>query len=471
MQITNELLYFLGAPQQFEVNTDGVGHKNVSIRALLLARHWVPDWDSFHVFLSRNKHQDFDVVLIISTAFGVSTKSLPHHVALVLLHICKERCNKEDDIVDAAFVTNAITHNQNVRTSVVGLLMDHIMCSQIAKNNEDTMINNMLSKAICAPSVGTVRYIVRTYPMSLEMKTAIGLGPLHIVFSHSNSNASCGRIMKKILKLILKSEQKLNICSVLHRIENNGGRSLSTPMDLAIYYLYKKYHPSSPHRVCKLEWDCLSLCINAAQRFDRTFTVIDYLLSWRPTSRDFLTAVVNYYGIDLRCTDRYGRTPLLAAILLYSDTMSMNLRQLLHLSCGAEIPFREYIDTNGKLIKNRYLLHIILESPCTKWEFIEYVIKKNTDIIRAQDPETGLYPFMLSACNIGSPLDNIFQLIQLDPTLIVLNSVPKKNFINTHHLNGYKVFIAAQLLIVFGIIVYGHTFNSGFMNYHIRPYL
>jgi hypothetical protein len=55
MQVTNQLLYFLGAPLQFDFNNYGGGHERNFLRALLQARHWVPDWGSFHVFLSQNK--------------------------------------------------------------------------------------------------------------------------------------------------------------------------------------------------------------------------------------------------------------------------------------------------------------------------------------------------------------------------------------------------------------------------------
>lgn len=59
MQVTKKLLKFLGALQQFELNNYGPGNEHVKALLLVQARHWVSNWDSFHVFLLWIRHQEF----------------------------------------------------------------------------------------------------------------------------------------------------------------------------------------------------------------------------------------------------------------------------------------------------------------------------------------------------------------------------------------------------------------------------
>ena len=400
-----------------------------------------PDWNACHEFISKNTEEDLDVILVLHVIFGVDAVPVTLAVASKTLAKCAGAIN-----LDPSFVVQLLCLNRNVRTEVVNLVLD-----QLEHNQEDhpPWSDTILATAIRTYSAGVVRCIVRRYPKTLMMTNAIGLGPLHLSLSYGSDAART----KRILKILLLEEKRNGMCSVLKTTcDIRSGKSLSKPIDLALFYAYKKYQPNIPTSHCKDEWDCLSLCVKAAKEKDNLFNIAHYLLSWRPTSRNFLSAVIRYFDLSLESEDNAGRTLLVASLLEYTQTRATNVRQLLHLGGDCKKRIQVYTDLRGEIVKNRHVLNVALDSPCTKWELLQSIIEKNVNTVNQVDPMTGLYPFMQAACNKNLSLANVYQLVRMDPNIITI--CVSKGRQRSRIQDKYIVLLVMNMMIVLYLTIW-----------------
>jgi len=405
-----------------------------------------PDWNACHNFLLKNSCEDLDMMMILHIVFGIDRVPVTQLVLSQILAKC------DGLITMDYFMTRVVCLNRNVRTAVVNLLLD-----QLGMNQEEhpKWSDTLLSSAIRNSCAGVVRCIARRYPKTLTMKNVIGLSPLHLSLSYGTDAAST----KRILKILLQEEKRNGICGVLTtRMSDTsrGGKSLSAPIDLALFYVFKKYKPSVPVSYCLDEWECLSYCIKAAKNHDEFFDIAHYLISWRPTTRNFLTAVIQYFNLSLESKDKDGRTLIVASLLEYTQSKATNVRQLLHLGTNFDKPVQAYTDLSGKFVKNRYLLNVALDSPCTKWEILQSITEKNVNAIHQRDQVTGLYPFMQAACNKDQSLENIYQLIRMEPNIITLcaNTDRQRVRVRASHL----LYVLVNIMLVSGLAIW--TMNT-----------
>eukprot|EP00979_Chaetoceros_neogracilis_P009236 scaffold2098_cov270-Chaetoceros_neogracile.AAC.16 len=365
-----------------------------------------PDWNACYDFLSKNTDEDLDVKLILHIVCGID--AIPVTLAVVSDLVAR---NGSVIHVDPPFMVQILCLNPNVRTEVVNLFLKQLDQSQ---EDHPPWSDAILTTAIRMYSAGAVRCIVRCYPKTLTMTNAIGLGPLHLSLSYGSDASKT----KRILKILLLEEKRNGICSVLKATcDFENCESLSRPIDL---YAHKKYKPNIPMAHCKDEWDCLSLCVKAVKEKDKSFNIAHFLLCWRPTSRNFFTAVIQYFDLSLESEDKDGRTLLVASLLEYTQARATNVRQLLHLGADCKVSIGVYTDLRGETVKNRLMLHIALDSPCTKWELLQSIFEKNANALNQRDPMTGLYPFMQASCNKDLSLENIYRLIRIDPNVITI---------------------------------------------------
>ena len=386
----------------------------------------------------------------------------------------------------------------------------------------------LISTAIQCNATEGVRAIIDHYPPVLLMKDALNLTPIHLVFSyqyeadHNSSSTLATASKSDMLQLLfqegrkhgmhlahksnknkrqLSCEQVQKSCTTTTNTNTNtnttkslwamlkngemasfnwqwqwrwkafdirgAGNITTSPLDLSLYYLHKKYkRRNKPNRTPEEydsadDWKCLAHCVQAAQYSDPTFDIVVYILGWRPTVYGFFMEMVRRLEIDLRGEDYGGRTPLLNSILQRPQRYHL-IEQLLKLTAEMldrengllllghdkeenEIDndnenggnreeaqlgaFKRYIDLDGKEVCNRHLLHVALYTKL-QLNLVWDIVDLHPEALKTRDPLTGLYPFLQAArrtretvtgvSNYNCPLDGIYHLLKEDPSVIEL---------------------------------------------------
>ena len=424
------LLDALGAPEGTNLQTFEGGDREAIARA---ARNWIPNWDDVRrQFLAHNygfNSMHMHLAVVPKIIFSIETDPVPQCIARALLAM-------QDGAISVPDILNKVVcKNRKTRKSVVDMFLEHIPFSEHPKHTSSNYYplwyDEALTGAIKHNCVGAVESIVKHYPTVLDMThPATGMGPLHLVFGYEVDASERSKMLKVILKIGKEHGMKTVSTAVLTSCTRprsthgtrrggtgTGGRNApSTPMDLALYYLYKKYRLGLD---CCDEWKCLSLCIKAANEAYSSFHFIHFVLSWELTVHDFLTEIIRHFELDVDYTDGLGRTPLVASIL-EDQQKSTYTEQLLkaHSRNSLARRIKSYADKDGLLVRNRYLLHIVLASKVCSWSITRTILHAGPKILRVRDPATGLLPFMQAAYNPDQSLSTLYQLLLEDPTAL-----------------------------------------------------
>ncbi len=306
--------------------------------------------------------------------------------------------------------------------------------------NDQNNLYSLMRTAIISNSIGAVRAIIGHNPKVLEMRDSSSLTPIHLIFSYRNEGNQ--KIKSMMLQLLLDEGRKHQMHLAMkkgHQTQNTfwmklresvwnsqplrvRSNLLSAPIDLALYQLQKKYrHKSYSKEEHDDLWRCLSLCVQAIKEIDPSFTIIRYILSWRPTLYGFLAEAIDRLDIDLCEKDHQGRTPLLNAILQEPPRYHL-IEQILKVADDREInlePFDRYVDNDGNIVNNRHLLHAALETNI-QVDLLWRVIYLNPDVLQARDPVTGLFPFLLTSSKNKHSVNDVYKMLRLDPSVILL---------------------------------------------------
>ena len=258
-----------------------------------------------------------------------------------------------------------------------------------------------LLHCICArrPSMDSIKILLESWPQIIEKQDHDGCVPLHYAMTSGASD--------EILKQLISS----NPGTLL--VQNKWGYD-------AVGWIWKRYNENLK---------CINLeNVSSSKYFQKCLNMAEFLVrsaafdsSENPSDHgnilhrmtkfncpsSLTMFLLSVYPRNVYEKDENGKIPLVCAIA-NSSSLEVIDSLLSIYPDAAKIP-----DDYGRLA-----LHLAINSGIMSWNGgLENIFSAYPDAVTIRDPQTSLFPYMLSGAK-NLPLDTIFTLLSLSPELI-----------------------------------------------------
>lgn len=427
-----------------------LGRQVKVLSGVLVNRHissWTnaPDWIMFERYFSKLPNPQTNEYLNI--VLSIETVPVPKSTVATLLAYDSKAIDEQSLLV--AFRQSCSTRD------VLHQLLDHIIQFQMTHliRLASTKLLHECAKANC---IEGARAVIKYFPESLDYTDVMGLRPLHGAFSYQNRSVR----RSEMVKLLIKEGMKNSIggeygCGGVF-LERSAAGHGGSPFELCLYYLRQA---DAKGEDCEDQWKCLTACFEASKSMMKDFQLVNYIIKLRVEMEGMLRKIVERYRINLNCLDEKGMTPLLVAIQKKKPSY---IRTLLSIqNCALEQI--QSCDFNGRHYSNRFPLHFAFDLGITCTDGLKEIIESNKAAVEILDRETGLYPFMLAAQHKNNPLNDTYQLLRCNPSVLKRRVAGNKSHQRPSSFGIHHIHIIVGAIL--GIVVY--IFSAHFSSYFI----
>jgi hypothetical protein len=423
----NSLIQALGAP-------DTTTYNNHTHQYEPPPNQWTTDWDAFDQFLKSHSLPVFDVLRV---ALSIQYTPVP-------LNVITNVVEQDSEAIDQSILYTAARNSQTSKEVFLWLFKHKSI-------HHTKILNSLLHECAKSNNIGAAEAIIECSPQSLDQTDQMGFRPIHAAFSYQNQSEK----RSDMVRLLLKEGMRHGIggkngCGGVFLERANPG-STRSPFELALYYLRQKHSKNSND--CEDEWECLTICLDAAKATFEKFQILSYIITLPVDMDRMMCDIVRRYCIDLNDTDELGMTPLIVAI---REKKPIYIKSLLSIQNCAKNPI-QFCEINGTRYKNCSPLHIAVNEGITWMEGLKEILESNQFASERVDPETNLYPFMVAAQWATNPLHDVYNLLRSNPGIADSCNVQKFHRVVSFNrilpVNPGK-YVHLIIGVILGIVIY-----------------
>lgn len=255
-------------------------------------------------------------------------------------------------------------------------------------------------------SPNIVIILLRAYRCAAQFHDIMGDTPLHLA-------CDSPMVSSDIVQTLLEFDPH-------HVWTNNHNLDNKTPLDIMCDHFRSRNSFRGPHH--NTQWKKLLLClwashhgtisssspIHAGRKEGLTFHAC--LSQQRCSSYTLYVMAKLYLHDSSKIQDEYGNYPLIYAV---SDARNKNvIEDIIFTLLDVFPPAAAIPNACGQMP-----IHLAINSGI-KWKSIHQLLSACPSALQKQDPETGLYPFMLAAQRKKEDLDMTYNLLRSNPGVL-----------------------------------------------------